>query len=271
MGRPHIEFVQTQNVGWQSQPDGTSVKRLNHDRESGEETCLIRYPAGFRRADLGPENRAEEFFVLDGSVVVNGTERGYHAYAFTPRGESAGTRASEGGAVLIVFRYGRDDPNSVTGVSEAVAVSALDVPWDMRASDAQIAHLRLTRKVLRLGPNDSSRTFLLLGLPHGVPPEPEMPAEIHDHFEEMFMLQGEMWTPEGLIRPGAYFYRPPHIVHGPHVSVGGFFQIMRAGANYVRTTWTDPLPLPIGQVYAPKVPEGTPVEWTRPWVPADAY
>jgi hypothetical protein len=271
MARPHIEFVQTQNVDWQEQPDGTQIKRLNRDLDDGEETCLIRYPAGFTRDDLGVEDRAEEYFVLDGSITIGGRERGYHAYGFTPRGESAGTRETATGATLIVFRYGRSDPDSVTGVSEAMAVDALGVPWDMRPSDDRIAHLRLTRKVLRLGPNDSSRTFLLLGLPHGMPAEPAMPAEIHDHFEEMFMLQGEMWTPEGLIRPGAYFYRPPEIVHGPHVSAGGFFQIMRAGANIVRTTWTDPVPLPIGQAYAPKVPDGTPASWIREWTAAPAF
>jgi hypothetical protein len=271
MPRPHIEFVQTQNVDWREQPDGTQIKRLNWDPQDGEETFLIRYPAGFARDDLGVEDRAEEYFVLDGSITIAGLERSYHAYGFTPRGESAGPRASGGGATMIVFRYGRSDPNSVTGVSEAVVVDALGAPWDMRPSDDRIAHLRLTRKVLRLGPNDSSRTFLLLGLPHGMPAHAEMPAEIHDHFEEMFMLQGEMWTPEGLIRPGAYFYRPPEIVHGPHVSVGGFFQIMRAGANYVRTTWTDPVPLPIGQTYAPKIPEGTPESWTRAYLAPAAF
>lgn len=271
MARPYIEFVQTQNVDWVEQADGTSIKRLNVDPVDGEETYLIRYPAGFASADRGSEDRALEYFVLDGSISMGGLDRSYHAYGFIPRGESQSALRCAKPATLIVFRYGRSDPNSVTGVSETLTLDALDLPWDMRASDAQIAHLRLTRKVLRLGPNDSSRTFLLLGLPHGMPPHPEMPAEIHDHFEEMFMLQGEMWTPEGLIRPGAYFYRPPEIVHGPHVSVGGFFQIMRAGANYVRTTWTDPLPLPIGQPYAPKVPDGTPASWTREWKGADAW
>ena len=271
MARPYIEFVQTQNVDWEDQADGTRLKRLNVDPVDGEETCLVRYPAGFSRPDQGPEDRAEEYFVLDGSIAIDGVERGYHAYGFTPRGETAGARSSEKGATLIIFRYGRSDPDSVAGVSEALTLDALALPWDMRASDAQIAHLRLTRKVLRLGPNDSSRTFLLLGLPHGMPPEPEMPAEIHDHFEEMFMLQGEMWTPEGLIRPGAYFYRPPGIVHGPHVSVGGFFQIMRAGANYVRTTWTEPKRLPIGAPYAPTMPDNAPESWRRPWAGPDPY
>lgn len=271
MARPYIEFVQTQNVEWTVEPDGTQVKRLNVDPVDGEETYIIRYPAGFDARDRGPEDRAEEYLVLDGSITIDGREQRYHCYGFTPRGESAGTRRTREGATLIVFRYGRHDPNSAAGVTDAVALDPATLPWDMAPSVAHIAHLRLARKVLRLGPNDSSRTFLLIGLPHGVPAQSEMPAEIHDHFEEMFMLQGQMWTPEGLIRPGAYFYRPPEIVHGPHVSEAGFFQIMRAGANYVRTTWTDPMPLPIGQRYAPKIPAGTPESWTREWSGAAPY
>ena len=210
MARPYIEFVQTQNVDWALQADGSIVKRLNVDPVDGEETLIVRYPAGFSRADLGVEDRAEEFIVLEGRVAIGGTAHGYHGYGFVPRGESAGVRETAEGATLLVFRYGRNDP-------------------------------------------------------HSVPPHAEMPAEIHDHFEEMFMLQGEMWTPEGLVRPGAYFYRPPGIVHGPHVSQGGFFQIMRAGANYVRTSWSEPKPLPIGQAYAPTMPDDVPESWRRAW------
>ena len=271
MARPYIEFVQTQNVDWQTQTDGIAFKRLNGDAQSGEETMIVRYPPGFSRSDLGLEDRAEEILVLDGSIVINGTTHGYHGYRFTPRGESAGARSTEEGATLLIFRYGRDDPNSVSGVSEAVMVDPMTVPWDMAPSDGRIAHLRLARKVLRLGPNDSSRTFLLIGLPHGMPPAEAMPAEIHDHFEEMFMLQGEMGTPEGKIRPGAYFYRPAGIEHGPHVSLGGFFQIMRAGANYVRTDWTDPRPLPIGAPYKPAIPEGTPDSWSKVYGGGEPY
>lgn len=269
MSRPYIEFVQTQNVDWELLPDGSCIKLLNADPVDGEETAIIRYPAGFSRGDLGPEDRAEEFIVLDGRISVDGVAYGYHGYGFVPRGESAGFRQTEDGATLLVFRYGRSDSNSVSGVSDRVIVDPLTLPWDMAPSDPNIAHLRLARKVLRLGPNDSSRTFMLVGLPHGVPPHEEMPAEIHDHFEEMFMLQGEMWTPEGLIRPGAYFYRPAGILHGPHVSQGGFFQIMRAGANYVRTSWSEPKPLPIGQAYAPTMPEDAPENWRRSWTGAE--
>ncbi|MFT3968216.1 MAG: DUF4437 domain-containing protein [Sphingobium sp.] len=265
MARPYIEFIQTQNVDWEEQADGSRVKRLNVDPVDGEETYLIHYPAGYSAGDQGAEDRAHEYLVLEGTITVAGRKQRFHCYGFTPRGESVGAIETAGGATLIVFRYARNDPNSVIGATEALAIDPVTIPWDMTPSVANIAHLRLARKVLRLGPNDSSRTFLLIGLPHGRPDQTEMPAEIHDHFEEMFMLQGQMWTPEGLIRPGAYFYRPAEIIHGPHVSEAGFFQIMRAGANYVRTKWTDPMPLPIGQDYAPKIPEGTPESWSREW------
>lgn len=270
MTRPHIEFVQTQNIAWAPQGDGTEIKLLNADPDDGAETAILRYPAGFTRSDQGPEDRAEEYFILDGGIISDGTAQGFHGYGFTPRGASSGVRTSTTGATLLVFRHGRSDPNSIVGVSDAMKVDPLKVPWDMAASDPNIAHLQIARKVLRFGPNDSLRTYLLLGLPHGLPAE-TMPAEKHDHFEEMLMLQGEMWTPRGMTRPGAYFYRPPHIDHGPHVAVGGFLQIMRAGANYVRTTWSEPRALPIGNSYAPIMPENAPDSWKRRWVATPSW
>ena len=231
----------------------------------------MRYPAGFQRADQGPEDRAEETFVVEGEIAIGKTEHGYHGYGFTPRGESAGDRSTTDGATLLVFRYGRDDPNSASGPSAAITVDPTTLPWDMSASDGRNRAPAPRAQGIAPWSERQFAHFPAVGLPHGMPPADAMPAEIHDHFEEMFMLQGEMWTPEGRIRPGAYFYRPPGIVHGPHVSLSGFFQIMRAGANYVRTEWTAPVPLPIGAPYNPAIPEGTPESWTRPYAGPDPY
>jgi hypothetical protein len=68
------------------------------------------------------------------------------------------------------------------------------------------------------------------------------------------------------MRPGAYFYRPPGILHGPHVSQTGFLQIMRSpGANRIVTHWSaERRPLPIGAPYAPVLPAGAPDRWRRP-------
>lgn len=273
MARRHIEFVQSQNVDWQDQADGTQVKRLNVDPMDGEETLLLRYPAGYTHPGAGVETRAEEYFVLDGSVRIGGALRGYHAYGFVPRGESSGPRESDTGATLLIFRHGRSDPNSVADVAEPIAIDSTAMPWDVSTYDPKLSHLRLARKVLRLGPNDSCRTFLLTGMPHGVPQVDALPAERHEHCEEMFMISGEMWAPEGRMRQGAYFFRPPGIVHGPHVSEGGFFQIMRSpGVNAIRTIWAEePSPLPIGAPYAPVMPDGTPDSWRREWTGSEPF
>lgn len=265
MARPHIEFVQAQNVAWHYLPDGLAEKLLNADPDTGAATSLVRYFPGYSAA-ANTDDEAEEFLVLDGEVIIDGAVRRRHAYGFLPRGSGLGARQSRWGAVLLVFRHGRDDPDSVAGTAEAIAIDTPAMPWDVSTYDPALSHLRLARKVLRLGPNDSGRTFLLTGMPHGVPDVPDLPAETHDHAEEMFMLQGEMWAPEGPMRAGAYFYRPPGIVHGPHVSETGFLQIMRSpGANRIVTHWTEyRRPLPIGAAYAPVMPEGTPEAWRQP-------
>jgi quercetin dioxygenase-like cupin family protein len=267
MARPHIEFVHAQQAAWTRRADGAEEKVLNADPASDEATEIIRYPPGFA-APANPDHAgAEEFFVLDGAIEIDGEPRRTHGYGFLPQGSGLGRRQSTHGAVLLVFRHAAGDANAVVGTAEAIALDTMAMPWDVSTYDPKLAHLRLARKVLRLGPNDSGRTFLLTGMAHGVPSAETLPAETHDHAEEMFMLQGAMWAPEGRMGAGAYFYRPPGIVHGPHVSETGFLQIMRSpGANQIVTHWSEThLPLPIGAPYRPALPPGTPPEWAEEW------
>lgn len=273
MARAHIEFVQTQAIAWQPRPDGSWCKMLSEDRASGEGTCLVRYPPGYRAPANASDAGAEEFFVLSGTLNLDGSLRGHHAYGFVPEGSGLGARETQTGADLLVFYHAAGDSNAQAGVSEAICLDTPAMEWDVSTYNPGLSHLRLARKVLRRGPGDSGRTFLLAGMPHGLPDVAGLPAEWHDHAEEMFMLQGSMWAPEGCQRPGAYFYRPPRIVHGPHVSRDGFFQIMRSpGANEIVTHWTpEPRPLPIEPAYAPILPEGTPPQWRHGIAPGPQW
>src|SRR5689334_19955462 len=115
MPRPHIEFVQTQNIDWQEQPDGSATKLLNADPESGEATLLVRYPPGYGSGAMATEDGAEEYFVLDGAIAVDGTERRRHFYGFLPRAAGKGARQTRAGATLLVFRHGRQDADSLAG------------------------------------------------------------------------------------------------------------------------------------------------------------
>ncbi|MGF7153411.1 cupin domain-containing protein [Novosphingobium gossypii] len=266
MARPHIEFVQTQNIAWAERADGSQVKVISHDPGSTDATMILRLPAGFSSGPRGQDEPGLEFFVLDGVVMVDALVCTRHAYGFIPQGWRGGAMTCTSGATLLLFRHARDDRDTHVQSCGAIALDTARMPWNTSTYDARLGHLRLARKILRLGPNDSGRTFLLTGLPHGVPDQMHLPTETHHHCEEAFMLQGEMWAPEGRMRQGSYFFRPPGIVHGPHVSETGFMQIMRSpGSNRVINQWSQDLqPLPIGAPYAPIVPDGTPPEWLRP-------
>lgn len=268
MPRPHLEFVQCQNVDWVRRADGTDIKLLNKGQSSGEETLLIRYPPGYRQVGGFALKRAKEFFILEGEMRIAGNACALHHYRFIPRGYDPQDWHSPNGATLLIFRHGWEDANSGEEWADAVDLSTQAMPWDISTYDPKLSHLRLARKVLRMGPNDSCRTFLLAGMPHGVPQVAGLAAEYHDHSEEMFMISGSMWAPEGLLQQGAYFYRPPAILHGPHVSEYGFFQIMRSpGTNYIKTHWSETLsPLPIGAQYHPILPETAPKKWGRPYI-----
>ncbi|MFS0851118.1 DUF4437 domain-containing protein [Novosphingobium panipatense] len=273
MARPHLEFVQTQNIEWCERPDGTQTKMLSRDAGRTDATMIVRLPAGFCAQPRARDDPALEYFVLDGELTVDTLACTRHAYGFIPQGWRGGDISTAAGATVLLFRHARDSPATVAASCGAIALDTSRMPWDTSPPDPGIRHLRLARKVLRLGPNDSGRTFLLAGLPHGVPDATHLPTETHHHCEEAFMLQGEMWAPEGRMRQGSYFFRPPGIVHGPHVSETGFLQIMRSpGSNRVVNQWSAQLrPLPIGAAYAPVVPEGTPGEWLRPMEDAPRY
>jgi len=265
MTRPHIEFIQTQALSWSTGADGVAIKILNADPESEARTVLTRLPPGWNVTPGMEAAKASEFFVLDGEIEIDGESFSRHAYGFLPADHDWRVKRSEGGATLLVFDYAVGDPDSASG--DPIAVDTAHIPWDDSLYDPALIHLRLARKVLRMGDNNSGRTYLLTGLPHGRPDVPDLQQETHPHAEEMFMISGEMSAPEGMMRTGAYFYRPPGIIHGPHVSDLGFLMLMRnPGSNRVITDWSiERRPLPLNAPYQPILPPGSPEALRQPW------
>ena len=89
--RGHIEFIQSQMLPWQrigpglARPDA-EIKLLSRDPSDGACSTLMRYPAGWSRS--GPEHilSDEEFYVLDGSLEMDGHVYPEDSYAFLPAG-----------------------------------------------------------------------------------------------------------------------------------------------------------------------------------------
>jgi hypothetical protein len=233
MPRPHLEFVQTQQLAWTTglpgQPGIGARKPLSRDPDSGAVTALHRYPPGWRAA-LGAFASAEEVYVLDGSVTLGGRRLGAGGYAFLPAGVARDGDGSEAGAVALVFHdaapvEGPVDSGAVNGV--VALETTAELPWEAGAGDADLAHMRLGRKLLRDDPVREERTLLVSMSPQAYPRTLPAPRERHPCVEEVYLLAGDIVSEYGILHPGAYFWRPPMIAHGPHGSHGGAFMLVR--------------------------------------------
>jgi hypothetical protein len=247
MGRPFTEYLQSQNIPWRPAAElrpGAECKQLSCDAENGEACVLLRYPRGWRR-EAEWLSAAEEFIVLDGSFMLGHTAYGLHDYAYLPSGYGRQAAHSRDGAVLLVWFDRRPEAIAAEQARELYRedwlierIATLDRPWDRSGLDPNIGHLSYARKNLRFDPLGRCRTYLLGGMPHGVPSGWQARLERHPHAEEMFMLGGDMPCSLGVMKAGAYFYRPAGIWHGLDWSLHGFLTIMRTpGSNSTVSEW----------------------------------
>ena len=130
----------------------------------------------------------------------------------------------------------------------------------------------LGRKVLRDSPSLNEKTLLIMMAPQAYPAKARGRQEIHPCVEESFIFGGDIISEYGTMRPGAYFWRPPEIAHGPHGSRDGAFMIVRFVEGRFANEWSeneqtfDPEP-----DYAPVLPREFAEAGQRGWSPAEAY
>ncbi|NOW45887.1 hypothetical protein FHW96_002045 [Novosphingobium sp. SG751A] len=249
--REHIEFVQAQMLPWLrigpglARPDA-EIKLLSRDEGDGACSVLLRFPPGWSRE--GPEHLLadEEFYVLEGQIELNGQNYAQDTYAFLPAGWTRGTTSTRTGCVLIAFYSA--DPKLVAHAGDgraeqsARAVPYLDVaamPWDMSLNDPKLKHLGISRKDLRRDPETGERTFLSLILPQAIPQGNKGPQEMHPVVEESYLIAGSLTGPQGTMYPGAYFWRPPYIAHGPYGARWGSVSLMRFVGGAHVNIWTE--------------------------------
>ncbi|MGH3658728.1 MAG: cupin domain-containing protein, partial [Micromonosporaceae bacterium] len=91
------------------------------------------------------------------------------------------------------------------------------------------------RKWLRRDPVTGDETWILGTMPlrHGTRPER------HPVVEEMYLLSGELHGHVGVMRPGAYFWRPPEEWHGPFGSLTGNLMLFRTVGGPLSTVYDD--------------------------------
>lgn len=255
MGRPHIEFIQSQALSWEPSPwqglyADTEVKVLSQDAGSGATSNLIRYPAGWSRSEPEHLSVDEELYVLGGELTINGVNHGEACFAHLPTGFARASASASDGAVVLTFLSGI--PESKAGAApdglydEARLVTRIDALSEEFSTEFTVLGVQpedvisdgLTAAaflLLREDPHDREQTWILAARPFwqgGV-------EEIHPVVEEMYLVTGEMMADTGLMKPGAYFWRPPGKRHGPFGSKTGNTMFFRTKGGPLSTSFPD--------------------------------
>jgi hypothetical protein len=142
----------------------------------------------------------------------------------------------------------------------------------MSLNDPKLAHLGISRKDLRRDPETGERTFLSMVLPHSEPPGREGPQESHPVVEEAYLISGSLTGPQGTMEPGAYFWRPPGIAHGPFGTRWGCVNLIRfVGGQHVNEWSTENAPFTSDAPYDPILPEELAPFARVPWIAPPRY
>jgi hypothetical protein len=242
MARPWIEFVQTQLIPWREDGlaparRGVDCKRLSTDNETGACSLLVRYPAGWRSPG-GALAVDEEFLVLDGELVIGEEVHGDKSFAHLPAGFASGVWSSERGAVLLEFFSGTPARgNGAAGFDPRRLVVNRDV---FAVPYTGNFHPEFPpgagRKVLYEDPLTHDTSWILGTMPIRWAER----AEVHPTVEELYLLSGEVHGNRGIMRPGAYFWRPPSVAHGPFGTQTGNLYFFRTKGGNLSTTYVEP-------------------------------
>ncbi len=257
MSRPQIEFIQSQTLPWQADDRfglgaGAEVKVLSEDGGTGAASLLVRYPAGWSLPG-GARGGDEEILVLEGALTAGTRRFGYLHYARWPAGHDAGVRASAEGAVVLTFLSGDLRRPAPARFDPAHRVEHLDT---FAAPYTGNFHPEFPpgagRKVLYTDPLTQETSWILGTLPLRWAER----AEVHEFVEEMYLLSGESHGDRGVMRPGAYFWRPGHIPHGPYGTLTGNLYFFRTQGGPLVTRYVEPqTPFHWWPQYRPALPD----------------
>ncbi len=241
MSRTHIEFVQSQRIEWMrglldGVRDGVETRLLSRDPVSGACSLIVRYPPGF--SCRGNALQADdELLVLDGELEIGGRSYGELGYAHFPAGFAMGDWSTTSGAIVLEFFSATPGCSPLQGKgNEQRLVLQLDT---FQMPYTGNFHPEFPpgagRRILYQDPLTQDTSWLLGTLPMRWAER----AEVHPVVEEMYLLAGEVHGDRGVMRPGAYFWRPEFVPHGPYGTQTGNLYFFRTQGGSLSTTYQD--------------------------------
>lgn len=230
MGRPHIEFINSLDVAPHEVGDGVFAglrwRVLSEDQESGACTMLAHFPAGFS-TDFAGFQRPIELFGLGGTVHIDGQPLGAGCYAFL--GPNRDPRPVEAPAAAHALLMVEEATDAFTTAPVHV-IDTGKLRWQASAAPG------LSVKWLRIDGQTGDRSWVAASCPR----KQENRAEVHPTVEECLMLRGDcLLGTRGEMGPGAYFWRPPYVQHGPLCTRNGAMYFFRTKGGDFATTYTE--------------------------------
>ena len=271
MSRDCVEFVQAQELPWEDEPEFVGIKRklLSIDNDNGARTQLQFYPSGYQCTEQQALSCNEEFYVLSGCFYLNHFVYSPGCYAFFPAGYGRSKFYVPEDTVILRFfdhlpqSYQQDIAGAQQRAEGREAIPCIDtyrMSWDTTVHDIRLTHLGFARKNLRIDPITGQRTFLFMTSPQSHPVNFRGYQESHPTPEEAYQLHGDLTGQVGTMYPGAYFFRPPHIPHGPFGTRGGSLSLIRFVDGEHVNIWSEQQhAFNYNESYQPVLPE-----WMKP-------
>jgi hypothetical protein len=269
-GRPQIDFMYSQvsQPARVLDPDnsrpGVFAQTMSYDIGSRAITVMMRYPKDWVLDKFHFLDSDEALFVLDGSLSVNGVEYTKGSYAYLPAGMPRhNMHSTDGGTVLTCYEgehlaYYNDAPPDF--YKPGLLVKHLKT-GAMKWSKPEKPNLECftkgaLRKTLHVDHATGDTTWLLK-VPADDPQKvTKRPVATHGAIDEIFVIEGEISTPRGVMRSGAFTWRLPGKLVGPLGTRTGFTAIIRSKGGPLTTTWSEnELPIIWDAPYNPDVPE----------------
>ena len=167
-----------------------------------------------------------------------------------PAGYVRSRAASAKGAVVLTFYSANPEVRAGAPAAglydDALLVARLDtveMPWGRSPfrsapSIRTLVPRRPTRRCATT-PTTASGRFWSRRWPQIHPEGGSRKQDSHPVVEEMYLLTGELAGDTGIMQPGAYFWRPPHIPHGPYGSLKGWMGFFRSKGGDLINLWSD--------------------------------
>ena len=240
LGRPHSDFLQTQVeqprriLGDNNSQPGADAGTASYDAKGTKSTSgVFQYSPGWRFSKKHYVNSDQEFFVLDGTFTVDDITYKAGGYAYFPAGREHTLMESKTGGAVFNFYEGEhlafyEPPPAGMYVKEKLIahVDSAAMAWKAgSADDVKRWGKTAQRKLLRSDARTGENTWLLKVGPDAA--NVGRPVVTHAAVEEMFILDGDVATPHGVMKPGSYAWRIAGVPLGPMGTKGGFVALFR--------------------------------------------